>query len=59
MNKQFANYNIRVTFFLIVILSFLLNSCAAQKSKKCNCPTFGNNKKHAAINDTAENIKTV
>lgn len=41
---------IKVNKLLVLLLScFLLSSCAASKSKKCTCPTFGTNKKHGQI----------
>jgi len=52
MKKQF-------TIFLILIVTTLLSSCAAQKSKKCNCPTFGDKHKHAQFYQPKENKKPV
>ena len=55
MKQQFTIYNLRFTFFLVLITSVMLTSCAVQKSKKCGCPSFGDNHKHAQINRIIEN----
>lgn len=51
----FRTFGIRFAIFLMLVSTMLLTSCASLKSKKCGCPTFGTNKKHAQIYQAKEN----
>ncbi len=49
--------NVTFKVFLMIISITMLSSCAAYKSKKCQCPTFGKNKVHGQINVPASEKK--
>jgi len=46
MKRQFSLKKIGCIFILSTIILAGTQSCAAAKAKKCNCPTFGTNKRH-------------
>jgi len=52
-NHNITNSILRLSALLLVIL--FVTACAASKSKKCDCPTFGDKNKHTQINGTSKN----
>jgi hypothetical protein len=50
MMIQFKIQNLKFKIILVFVVAVLLQSCAAAKAKKCQCPTFGTNKKTLMFN---------